>query len=97
CAISNEDTETPPAFAAFAGANKTLLLRKMLIASNVDGMFAPSPTALTPLSTSCFADASSISFCVAQGNAISHGIVQIPEHPSWYSASGWSFTYSLMR
>src|SRR5699024_1307412 len=89
CAISSADTATPPAFAAFAGANKTSLLRNTSIASLVDGILAPSPTAFTSLAIKALAVSSSISFWVAHGNAISQGIDQMEEQSSRYLAFGW--------
>ena len=80
--ISKADVATPPALAAFAGANKILLSTKSFWASKVEGIFAPSPTAITPLSIKVFALLLSISFWVAQGSAISHLTFQIPPNPS---------------
>ena len=80
--ISSAETATPPALAAFAGANSTPACWNAAVASSVEGIFAPSPTASTPLAISALADASLISFCVAQGRAIWQGIVQMPEQPS---------------
>ena len=51
-------------------------------ASGVEGILAPSTTAITPFFKSVFAASPSSSFCVAHGNAISHFIVQIPLQPS---------------
>ena len=56
--------------------------RYTLIASGVEGMFAPSHTTLQPFAASSLALASSISFCVAQGSAISQGMLQMPLQPS---------------
>ena len=56
------ETATPPAFAALAGPKRTPFLRNTSIASNVEGILAPSPIAFTPFVTRIFADASSISF-----------------------------------
>src|SRR5699024_2776433 len=86
--ISSDETATPPAFAAFAGANRISLSRNRSTASVVDGILAPSPTTLTPLSINVLAVSSSISFWVAHGNAISHGIDQIFEQSSRYWAFG---------
>src|SRR5699024_7327458 len=71
--------------------------KKISIASMEQGMFAPSATTCTPFFTNIFADSSSISFCVAQGSAISHGIDQILDPSSKYSASGCVLTYSEIR
>ena len=50
--ISSADVATPPAFAAFAGATRTPLSMKYLIASLLQGILAPSPIAITPFLTS---------------------------------------------
>jgi len=88
CAISRPDTATPPALAALPGRNSTLLCRNTSAASGVQGIFAPSPTAMQPFFASVFAPASSSSFCVAQGSAISHLTFHIPAQPSVYLAFG---------
>ena len=54
---------------------------KTSIASGVEGMFAPSATALQPLATSILASLPSSSFWVAQGSAISQGMDQT----RWFS------------
>ena len=55
---------------------------KICVACKVVGIFAPSPTSVTPFLTRIFADSSSNSFCVAQGRATLQGIVQMPLQPS---------------
>lgn len=67
-----------------------------VMASLVDGMLAPSATAKHPLARSVWASSRFSSFWVAQGRAISHGMLQIPL-PSVYTAVGTSSTYSLIR
>ena len=52
------------------------------MASGVSGMFAPSKTPMQPLAMRAFAPSRSISFCVAQGRAMSQGMVQMPRKPS---------------
>lgn len=71
CDISSHEVATPPAFAAFPGAKRTLFVMRYLVASSVVGIFAPSATAMIPFATRCFASSRLSSFCVAQGNAIS--------------------------
>ena len=65
--ISKPEVATPPAFAAFPGANNIFAFRKTSIASLVEGIFAPSLTHLHPLLTSIFASLPFNSFCVAHG------------------------------
>src|SRR5699024_973605 len=88
-AISSADTATPPALTALAGPNGMFAARNVSMASCVDGMFAPSATALTPLLINRAAPCSSSSFSVAHGMAISHGTDQISVHVSLYCADGW--------
>ena len=52
------------------------------MASGVRGMFAPSKMPLQPFAISAFAPSRSISFCVAQGSAMSHFTFQMPWQPS---------------
>src|SRR6202007_2678990 len=68
-AISRPDVATPPALAALAGPYRILASRNILVASSVDGMFAPSATSLTPFLIRFAASFAVISFCVALGNA----------------------------
>ena len=60
--ISSPEVATPPAFDAFPGANSTPLAWKHSTASGVQGMLAPSATAMTSLSTSICASSPLISF-----------------------------------
>src|SRR5665647_1439361 len=76
--ISRADTATPPALAALAGPKSTPLSCNTLTASGVEGILAPSATAIQPLATKALASCSSHSFCVAQGRAISHLTFHIP-------------------
>ena len=71
CDISNPEVATPPALEALPGENKTFLDWNRAIASGVQGILAPSATAIQPLSANCFACSSFNSFCVAQGKATS--------------------------
>src|SRR5690625_3265419 len=96
CAISNDEQATPPALTACAGPNMTSFSRNISIASIVQGILAPSATTLTPFLTRIEAESTSISFCVAQGRAISQGIDQIFVQSSKYSASGCSLIYSFI-
>ena len=66
-------------------------------ASGVQGMLAPSATAKQPFLIRALADSRFSSFWVAQGRAMSQGTCHTPEQPSWYSASGWTVTYSRIR
>src|SRR3989338_4329297 len=88
CAISKPETATPPALAALAGPKETLFFKKILTASGVEGMLAPSATAQTPLATRVSAAFLSISFWVAFGRAMSHFTLQMPSQHSWYLAFG---------
>src|SRR6266446_6335331 len=74
--ISNPDTATPPALDAFPGAYKIPFLINQFTASIVEGMFAPSATAMQPLRVSFLASSSFNSFCVAEGRAMSHFTAQ---------------------
>jgi TRAP-type uncharacterized transport system fused permease subunit len=56
------DITPPVALAAFAGPKRTPLFRNTSIASSVDGMLAPSPTAITPFLANILASSSFISF-----------------------------------
>ncbi len=58
CRISRADVATPPAFAALPDANNMPASWNRRTASGVEGMFAPSPTAITPLSIRVFASLS---------------------------------------
>jgi glutamate dehydrogenase (NADP+) len=60
--ISSPEVATPPAFDALPGANSTPLAWKHSTASGVQGMLAPSATAMTSLSTSICASSPLISF-----------------------------------
>ena len=66
----------------FTGAWRTPCSRKYSDASRVVGMLAPSQTATAPLEVKVTASPSSISFCVAQGIAMSHGMDQ-GRAPAW--------------
>src|SRR5919202_1901327 len=72
------ETATPPALTVLPGPKATLSApRKACIASGVQGMLAPSPTAMQPFSMSFLASPSSSSFWVAHGRATSQGISQM--------------------
>ena len=86
---------TPPALAALAGPNRIPAFWKAAMAPGVLGMFAPSATALTPLAMRVLASSSFSSFWVAQGSAMSQGMVQMPL-PSVYLALGLRTAYSLI-
>ena len=60
--ISRPDVATPPAFEAFAGAKSTPAFWNAITASGVDGMFAPSATAITPFLMSVSASSPLSSF-----------------------------------
>ncbi len=62
CAISSTLVVTPPALAAFPGKNINPDFKNNLVASGVDGLFAPSATYLTLLLISFLAESSSNSF-----------------------------------
>ena len=81
--------------AALAGPNRIPAFWKAAIASGVLGMLAPSATALTPLAMRVLASSSFSSFWVAQGRAMSQGMVQMPL-PSVYLALGLRTAYSLI-
>src|SRR5215467_2764050 len=68
-AISRPDVATPPALAALAGPYRIFASRNILVASSVDGMFAPSATSLHPFFSRLAASFAVISFCVALGKA----------------------------
>src|SRR5690606_12490193 len=93
--ISKPDVATPPAFDAFPGANNTFAFWNAVIASGVDGIFAPSATAITLFLISICASSPFNSFCVAHGNAISHLTDQ--GLPSWNVADLYLSAYSLIR
>ena len=76
CCISRALVATPPAFAAFPGANPTPASTSSRTAAGVHGMFAPSATITQPWPTRVAASASSSSFWVAQGSAIWQGTSQ---------------------
>jgi len=97
CDISRPDVATPPALAALPGPKDTFASKNTFTASGVDGIFAPSATAIQPFLTSVWALLPSSSFCVAQGSAISQGTVQISNPPSVYFALLTSLAYSLIR
>ena len=65
------------------------------VASSVEGMLAPSPTAKQPLAISGLAPSASSSFWVAQGQGDVALDGQMPLHPSWYSLPGTRAAYSL--
>mmetsp|Transcript_28700 Transcript_28700/g.68476 ORF Transcript_28700/g.68476 Transcript_28700/m.68476 type:complete len:200 (-) Transcript_28700:1369-1968(-) len=99
--ISSPLTATPPAFAAFAGANRTLCAWNAWMASGVLGMLAPSATSMHPWTMRASAALWSSSFCVAHGIAMS---IPAPETCQglipWKNCPvGESFGYSarLMR
>mmetsp|Transcript_51808 Transcript_51808/g.167091 ORF Transcript_51808/g.167091 Transcript_51808/m.167091 type:complete len:217 (+) Transcript_51808:154-804(+) len=96
CAISIPLTATPPALDALAGPKMTPRSSKRAMASGVDGMLAPSKTPTTPLATRAAPSASSISFCVAEGNAMSAAIDH-GRSPSRKTAVGLSRAYSETR
>ena len=60
--ISSALTATPPALAALAGANSRPAFWKMAMASGVEGILAPSATAMAPPLTISSASAAVISF-----------------------------------
>src|SRR4030095_15914789 len=74
--ISSPETATPPALDALPGAYRIPFFKNQLTASYVEGMLAPSATAIQPLCVSFFASSSFNSFCVAHGNATSHFTAQ---------------------
>ena len=77
CCISSAEVATPPAFAALPGPNLTPACWKARIASGVQGILAPSPTATTPFLISFLASLPVSSFCVAEGMATSQATSQI--------------------
>ena len=93
--ISSAEVATPPALAALAGPNRMPAFWKAAMAPGVLGMLAPSATALTPLAMRMLASSSFSSFWVAQGRAMSQGMVQMPL-PSVYLALGLRTAYSLI-
>src|SRR5665647_255666 len=98
CVISSPEVATPPALAAFPGPYNICAFRNTSTASGVEGMFDPSDTQLQSFLTSSFASSSFISFCVAQGIAISHLIIH-GLFPSKYSTpylSAYSFILPLL-
>src|SRR3546814_1737386 len=97
CCISNAEVATPPALAALPGAKSTPASWKMRTASGVDGMFAPSPTAITPFFTSMLASLPVSSFCVADGMAMSQGTSQTEPSSMKRSEEHTSELQSLMR
>ena len=60
--ISSAEVATPPALAAFAGPKRIPAFWNASTASGVEGIFAPSATAITPFAISAFADSPSSSF-----------------------------------
>lgn len=52
CCISSAEEATPPALAAFAKPNNMFAFWNRRTASGMQGLFAPSPTAMMPLRTS---------------------------------------------
>ena len=95
--ISNPETATPPALAAFPGPNKILFSKKTFIASASDGILAPSATQMQPFFTKVCASSLLISFCVALGRVTSHLAPQ-GRFPSQYSppnSSVYSFILPL--
>src|SRR5699024_11550348 len=70
---------TPPAFTAWAGPKRMPFSKNASIASLVQGIVAPSATTFTLLLINFSAASLSISFCVAQGSAISQGTDQVFE------------------
>ena len=92
--ISSAEVATPPALAAFPGANSTPFACRYSVASMVVGILAPSATAIHPFATSAFASSIRSSFWVAQGRATSHLTLHTPL-PSWYSALGLAAAYSV--
>ena len=69
--ISRPEVATPPALLALPGAKSTPAFWKAVTASGVQGMLAPSATAMTLFATSIAASSPLSSFCVAQGSATS--------------------------
>src|SRR5690606_33907361 len=88
CDISNPEVATPPALDAFPGANKILASWKACMASGVEGMFAPSATAIQPFLIKVLASSPLSSFWVAQGRAMSHGTFH-GVSPLWNVAEGY--------
>src|SRR5512133_1891826 len=82
--ISSPEVATPPAFAAFPGPYRILPLRNTVIASGVDGIFAPSETTKHPFFSNNAASAPEISFCVADGRATWQGTSHGVDFPSTY-------------
>ena len=93
CDISKPEVATPPALDAFPGANWTLAAWNAVIASGVEGIFAPSATHFTPFAISAFASASFNSFWVAHGKAISTFTSQ-GLFPATNFADGYLVAYS---
>ena len=75
---SRPEVATPPALAALPGMNRIFFSTNSSVASRVEGMFAPSATAKQPFASRVFASSPFNSFWVAQGRAMSQGMVQIP-------------------
>ena len=69
--ISRPEVATPPAFDALPGAKRIPFFWKTSTASGVQGMFAPSATAITLFATNISASGPLNSFCVAHGRATS--------------------------
>jgi hypothetical protein len=72
CDISNPEVATHPALDAFPGEKSIFASWNAAMASGVEGIFAHSPTTMTPFLTKVSASLLSNSFCVAHGKAISH-------------------------
>ena len=67
------------------------------MASGVLGMLAPSHTTLQPPATRILALSPSSSFWVAQGRAMSQGMVQMPAQPGVKVALARALAYSTIR
>ena len=80
--ISRPEVATPPALEALPGEYSRPLPWTAAMASGVRGMLAPSNTAMQPLAIRALAPASSISFWLAQGMAMSHFTFQMLRQPS---------------
>src|SRR5690606_18311115 len=89
CDISIPEVATPPALDAFPGAKSTLAPWKRWMASGVEGILAPSATAMQPSLIRALATAASSTFWVAQGRAISQGTFH-GVSPLWSSAEGYT-------
>src|SRR5690606_17514389 len=87
--ISMPEVATPPALDAFPGAKSTLASWKDWMALGVEGILAPSATAMHPFLIKAAASASPSSFWVAQGRAMSQGTFH-GVSPRWKTAEGYT-------